>query len=104
MTWRGGPQLCARGLRARAGLPAALTARSAPSYQLRVECMLLCEGTAVVLDMVRPKAQLMLSACESEWPEPRGAHRRAPSPAPRLSRGRPWVLSPLMSQTTLPRL
>nr|KAF6269937.1 inverted formin 2 [Myotis myotis] len=36
-----------------------------PCYQLRVECMLLCEGTAVVLDMVRPKAQLMLSACES---------------------------------------
>ncbi|EPQ01479.1 Inverted formin-2 [Myotis brandtii] len=34
-------------------------------YQLRIECMLLCEGTAVVLDMVRPKAQLMLRACES---------------------------------------
>lgn len=29
--------------------------------------MLLCEGTAVVLDMVRPKAQLVLAACESEW-------------------------------------
>lgn len=28
--------------------------------------MLLCEGTAVVLDMVRPKAQLLLAACESE--------------------------------------
>ncbi|XP_016075177.1 PREDICTED: inverted formin-2-like [Miniopterus natalensis] len=36
-----------------------------PCYQLRVECMLLCEGTAVVLDMVRPKAQLLLTACES---------------------------------------
>ncbi|XP_029413686.1 inverted formin-2 [Nannospalax galili] len=36
-----------------------------PCYQLRVECMLLCEGTAVVLDMVRPKAQLVLTACES---------------------------------------
>ncbi|MBV97191.1 Inverted formin-2, partial [Eschrichtius robustus] len=36
-----------------------------PCYQLRVECMLLCEGTAVVLDMVRPKAQLLLAACES---------------------------------------
>ncbi|XP_012601851.2 inverted formin-2 isoform X2 [Microcebus murinus] len=36
-----------------------------PCYQLRVECMLLCEGTAVVLDMVRPKAQLVLAACES---------------------------------------
>ncbi|KAM8781806.1 inverted formin-2 isoform 2-T3 [Rhynchonycteris naso] len=36
-----------------------------PCYQLRVECMLLCEGTAVVLDMVQPKAQLALSACDS---------------------------------------
>lgn len=36
-----------------------------PCYQLRVECMLLCEGTAVVLDMVRPKARLLLAACES---------------------------------------
>uniref|UniRef100_A0A8B9WJ30 Inverted formin-2 n=1 Tax=Bos mutus grunniens TaxID=30521 RepID=A0A8B9WJ30_BOSMU len=27
--------------------------------------MLLCEGAAVVLDMVRPKAQLLLGACES---------------------------------------
>ncbi|XP_005410893.1 PREDICTED: inverted formin-2 isoform X1 [Chinchilla lanigera] len=36
-----------------------------PCYQLRIECMLLCEGTAVVLDMVRPKAQLVLSACDS---------------------------------------
>lgn len=38
---------------------------SIPCYQLRIECMLLCEGTAVVLDMVRPKAQLLLAACES---------------------------------------
>uniref|UniRef100_A0A8C5LKZ7 Inverted formin-2 n=2 Tax=Jaculus jaculus TaxID=51337 RepID=A0A8C5LKZ7_JACJA len=36
-----------------------------PCYQLRVECMLLCEGTAILLDMVRPKAQLALTACES---------------------------------------
>lgn len=36
-----------------------------PCYQLRVECMQLCEGTAVVLDMVRPKAQLVLTACNS---------------------------------------
>nr|XP_040130121.1 inverted formin-2 isoform X3 [Ictidomys tridecemlineatus] len=36
-----------------------------PCYQLRLECMLLCEGTAIVLDMVRPKAQLVLAACES---------------------------------------
>uniref|UniRef100_A0A8D2BAL9 Inverted formin-2 n=1 Tax=Sciurus vulgaris TaxID=55149 RepID=A0A8D2BAL9_SCIVU len=27
--------------------------------------MLLCEGTAIVLDMARPKAQLVLAACES---------------------------------------
>lgn len=46
------------------------------SYQLRVECMMLCEGTAIVLDMVRPKAQLVLTACESEWgPEAFGAGR-----------------------------
>ncbi|XP_025775210.1 inverted formin-2-like [Puma concolor] len=36
-----------------------------PCYQLRVECMLLCEGTAVVLDVVQPKAQLVLAACDS---------------------------------------
>ncbi|XP_004376812.1 inverted formin-2 [Trichechus manatus latirostris] len=36
-----------------------------PCYRLRLECMLLCEGTAVVLDMVQPKAQLVLAACES---------------------------------------
>ncbi|KAH0514047.1 Inverted formin-2 [Microtus ochrogaster] len=36
-----------------------------PCYQLRVECMMLCEGTAIVLDMVRPKAQLVLTACKS---------------------------------------
>nr|XP_013000426.1 inverted formin-2 isoform X1 [Cavia porcellus] len=36
-----------------------------PCYQLRIECMQLCEGTAIVLDMVRPKAQLVLNACES---------------------------------------
>ncbi|XP_054423662.1 inverted formin-2 [Pteronotus mesoamericanus] len=35
-----------------------------PCYQLRVECMLQCEHTAVVLDMARPKAQLALAACE----------------------------------------
>ncbi|XP_077910416.1 inverted formin-2 isoform X5 [Halichoerus grypus] len=36
-----------------------------PCYQLRVECLLLCEGTAVVLDMVQPKARLVLAACNS---------------------------------------
>ncbi|XP_012579812.1 PREDICTED: inverted formin-2 [Condylura cristata] len=35
-----------------------------PCYQLRVECMLLCEGSAVLLDTVLPKAQLVLAACE----------------------------------------
>lgn len=50
------------------------------SYPLRVECMMLCEGTAIVLDMVRPKAQLVLTACESEWgPEAYGAGRDGPS-------------------------
>lgn len=53
------------------------------SYQLRVECMQLCEGTAVVLDMVRPKAQLALAACNSEWgPEALGTATGAPRPRP----------------------
>ncbi|XP_055969711.1 inverted formin-2 isoform X2 [Sorex fumeus] len=34
-----------------------------PGYALRVQCLLLCEGTAVLLAMVRPKAQLVLAAC-----------------------------------------
>jgi hypothetical protein len=40
--------------------------------------MLLCEGTAIVLDMVRPKAQLLLTACKSEWGpgRPEGSGRR----------------------------
>lgn len=59
---RAGPGRCRE-----APAPKHLRACSAPSYQLRVECMLLCEGTAVVLDMVRPKARLLLAACESEW-------------------------------------
>lgn len=46
---------------------------SVPSYQLRVECLLLCEGTAVVLDMVQPKARLVLAACNSEWGAKPGA-------------------------------
>lgn len=41
---------------------------------------MLCEGTAIVLDMVRPKAQLALNACESEWgPEAYGAGRDRPA-------------------------
>ena len=53
--------------------------------------MLLCEGTAVVLDMVRPKAQLLLTACESEC---RCRAGRA-GPGQRL-----WVLSFPFPQTT----
>ncbi|XP_054989944.1 inverted formin-2 isoform X2 [Sorex araneus] len=34
-----------------------------PCYSLRVQCLLLCESTAVLLAMVRPKAQLALAAC-----------------------------------------
>ncbi|KAM3871342.1 LOW QUALITY PROTEIN: inverted formin-2 [Diretmus argenteus] len=36
-----------------------------PCYQLRIECMLLCEETASVLDMLRPKAKLVEEACQS---------------------------------------
>ncbi|XP_029453926.1 inverted formin-2-like [Rhinatrema bivittatum] len=38
---------------------------SVPGYQLRIECMLLCEETAIILDMLRPKAQLISTACEN---------------------------------------
>ena len=34
------------------------------SYQLRIECMLLCEETSSVLDMLRPKAKLVEDACQ----------------------------------------
>ncbi|KAG7466327.1 hypothetical protein MATL_G00163770 [Megalops atlanticus] len=36
-----------------------------PCYQLRIECMLLCEETASVLEMLKPKAVLVEAACES---------------------------------------
>ncbi|XP_072544997.1 inverted formin-2-like [Salminus brasiliensis] len=36
-----------------------------PRYQLRIECMLLCEETASVLEMLKPKAELVEAACES---------------------------------------
>ncbi|XP_076833808.1 inverted formin-2-like isoform X2 [Brachyhypopomus gauderio] len=36
-----------------------------PRYQLRIECMLLCEETLSVLEMLKPKAQLLEAACES---------------------------------------
>ncbi|XP_053924015.1 inverted formin-2-like [Cuculus canorus] len=35
-----------------------------PSYQLRIECMLMCEETTVVLDMIQPKAEAIRKACE----------------------------------------
>ncbi|XP_074147147.1 inverted formin-2 isoform X3 [Sminthopsis crassicaudata] len=36
-----------------------------PSYQLRIECMLLYEETVIMLDMIRPKAEVIRKACES---------------------------------------
>ncbi|XP_043373679.1 inverted formin-2 isoform X2 [Dermochelys coriacea] len=35
-----------------------------PSYQLRIECMLSYEETAVMLDMLQPKAEAIRKACE----------------------------------------
>uniref|UniRef100_A0A8P4GP33 Inverted formin-2 n=1 Tax=Dicentrarchus labrax TaxID=13489 RepID=A0A8P4GP33_DICLA len=34
-----------------------------PCYQLRIECMLLCEETSSVLDMLKPKVKLVDEAC-----------------------------------------
>ncbi|XP_069008108.1 inverted formin-2 isoform X2 [Embiotoca jacksoni] len=36
-----------------------------PGYQLRIECMLLCEETSSVLEMLRPKVKLVEEACQS---------------------------------------
>lgn len=36
------------------------------SYQLRIECMLLCEETLSVLDMLKPKVKLVEEACHCE--------------------------------------
>ncbi|KAF5890860.1 inverted formin-2 isoform X1, partial [Clarias magur] len=36
-----------------------------PCYKLRIDCMLLCEETASVLEMLKPKAQLVEEACKS---------------------------------------
>ncbi|XP_033970604.1 inverted formin-2 isoform X2 [Trematomus bernacchii] len=36
-----------------------------PCYQLRIECMLLCEETSSVLDMLKPRAKLVAEACQS---------------------------------------
>ncbi|XP_076017852.1 inverted formin-2-like isoform X3 [Genypterus blacodes] len=38
---------------------------SVSCYQLRIECMLLCEETSCVLDMLKPKAKLVEEACHS---------------------------------------
>lgn len=37
------------------------------SYQLRIECMLSYEETAVMLDMLQPKAEAIRKACEGKW-------------------------------------
>lgn len=37
------------------------------SYQLRIECMLLCEETLSVLDMLKPKVALVEEACQCEY-------------------------------------
>ncbi|RXN35028.1 inverted formin-2 isoform X1 [Labeo rohita] len=36
-----------------------------PCYQLRIECMLLCEETLSVLDILKPKVDLVETACEN---------------------------------------
>ncbi|KAM6918070.1 inverted formin-2 [Lycodopsis pacificus] len=36
-----------------------------PCYQLRIDCMLLCEETSSVLDMMKPKVKLVEEACQS---------------------------------------
>ncbi|XP_016525559.1 inverted formin-2 isoform X2 [Poecilia formosa] len=36
-----------------------------PCYQLRIECMLLCEETTSLLEMLRPKVKLVEEACQS---------------------------------------
>lgn len=38
---------------------------SVPCYQLRIECMLLCEETLSVLEMLKPKVKLVEEACHS---------------------------------------
>ncbi|KAK2527538.1 inverted formin-2-like protein [Columba livia] len=35
-----------------------------PSYQLRIECMLICEETKILLECLWPKAQAIRTACE----------------------------------------
>ncbi|KAK9960277.1 hypothetical protein ABG768_010350, partial [Culter alburnus] len=42
-----------------------LSLLAVPCYQLRIECMLLCEETLSVLDILKPKVELVETACES---------------------------------------
>ncbi|KAM4690860.1 inverted formin-2 [Rhinophrynus dorsalis] len=35
-----------------------------PCYQLRIECMLICEETNLIADMLRPKAKVVSTACD----------------------------------------
>lgn len=36
------------------------------SYQLRIESMLMCEETSVLLEMLQPKAETIRKACEGK--------------------------------------
>ncbi|XP_056867784.1 inverted formin-2-like isoform X4 [Takifugu flavidus] len=36
-----------------------------PCYQLRIECMLLCEESSTILDMIKPKVKLVEEACQA---------------------------------------
>ncbi|XP_054017747.1 inverted formin-2-like [Dryobates pubescens] len=45
-------------------MPLSFESVSVLSYQLRIECMLICEETTVVLDMIQPKAEAIRRACE----------------------------------------
>uniref|UniRef100_A0A671NU26 Inverted formin-2-like n=1 Tax=Sinocyclocheilus anshuiensis TaxID=1608454 RepID=A0A671NU26_9TELE len=42
-----------------------LSLLAVPCYQLRTECMLLCEETLSVLEILKPKVELVETACES---------------------------------------
>lgn len=50
-------------------VPLSFESISILSYQLRIECMLICEETTVVLDMIQPKAEAIRRACEGKWPD-----------------------------------
>ncbi|MCJ8737055.1 hypothetical protein PDJAM_G00019390 [Pangasius djambal] len=42
-----------------------LSLLAVPCYRLRIDCMLLCEETASVLEILKPKAHLVKEACKS---------------------------------------